>query len=309
MNIACKAVVATSAGLLAGGWFVAASTAEKDARVTRIIRDVKILPPDSAAQPAVLDQTVAENMGVRTGNRSRSELTFADLTITRLGADTIFHFNRAGRSADMASGSMLLRVPKNSGGATINGSAVTVAIAGTTVIFEGNRAGHTKLIVLEGGARARLNKYPKHSQYVRAGQMLDVKAGATRLPRPVNIDLRRIMKTNPLITDFPPLPSQNLIFAAIRDQQSGRGAEPVYPSRPVSGPPPRSIFGGSVSFGGGGRVHGRTHRRPSGPGGAVIKPQKPHKRHAQTTASSSGRTKAIRHRKPSPTATPRNRTF
>jgi hypothetical protein len=112
-------ILLISAGLPAG-FSAVARAAENEARVTRIIRDVKVLPPDSEAQPAVLDQTVAEDTGVRTGDKSRSELTFADLTITRLGADTIFHFNQAGRTADMASGSMLLRVPKDSGGATIN---------------------------------------------------------------------------------------------------------------------------------------------------------------------------------------------
>ncbi len=285
-----KAAMATT-GLVFAGCLIAASTAEDEARVTRIIRDVKIVPPQSEAEPAVINATVQENTGVRTGDRSRSELTFADLTITRLGANTLFHFNHAGRTADMGSGSMLLRVPKDSGGATINGSAVTVAITGTTVIFRGNRAGWSNLVVMEGGARAQLKKYPRHSEYVRAGQMLDVKAGATRLPKPVNVDLRRIMKTNPLITDFPPLPSQSLILAVIRDQESGAPGEPVYPGRPVGGHPPRGVVGGGAGFGGGGHPPGRpaTSPRPSGPGGTVVNPKnpkKPRKPTTQTSASS-----------------------
>jgi hypothetical protein len=292
-----------SAGLL-DGFATVAGAAKDEARVTRIIRDVKVLPPDSKPQPAVIDQKVAEHTGVRTGNRSRSELTFADLTITRLGENTLFHFDRAGRTADMASGSMLLRVPKNSGGATINGSAVTVAITGTTVIFEGNRAGHTKLIVLEGGARARLIKYPKHSQYVRAGQMLNVKAGATRLPKPVNIDLRGIMKTDPLITDFPPLPSEKLIFAAIRDQQNQTPTgQPVYPSRPV-GAPPISRIVGSGWFRGGGQPFGRpgTFTRPSGSASRSTSSNKPGKQHVPTTTQSSVR-RPTTGKKPTPPPT------
>ncbi len=86
-----------------------------------------------------MNDRVAEDTGVRTGGESRSELTFADLTITRLGANTIFSFNKAGRNAQVDSGSILLRVPKESGGGRIRTNAVTVAVTGTTVIVESAR--------------------------------------------------------------------------------------------------------------------------------------------------------------------------
>ena len=268
MKNLCK-VLTTVAGVLIGGYLVAEDSPKKEARVTRIIRDVKVLPSGSAARPAALEERVRENTGVRTGDESRSELTFADLTITRLGANTVFSFNRAGRSAELGNGSMLLRVPKDSGGATIRNSAITVGITGTTVIFEGNRAGRGKLIVLEGGASLQLVKYPKESKRVLAGQMLDVKAGATTLPDPVTVDLSQIMKSHPLITDFPPLPSQALIVAAMQNQQgSAAKGERVYPSNPVTGQPaggqqtgylPPLIGGGAVFPLPGGRGSHPTH--------------------------------------------------
>jgi hypothetical protein len=245
------------ASVLIAGYLLAEDSPKKEARVTRIIRDVKVLPSGSPARPAALDEMVRENTGVRTGDESRSELTFADLTITRLGANTVFTFNRAGRSVELGNGSMLLRVPKDSGGATIRTNAVTVGITGTTVIFEGNRAGRSKLIVLEGGASLRLVKYPKEFKRVLAGQMLDVKAGATTLPEPVTVDLRRIMKSHPLITDFPPLPSQALIVAAMQNQQgSAAKGERVYSSSPVTGQPVSGPPTGYVPplIGGGGAV-------------------------------------------------------
>src|SRR6266404_9446340 len=73
----------------------------KEARVTQIIREVKLLPADKAAREAALNDKVSEDTGVRTGGDSRSELTFADLTITRLGANTIFSFSKAGRNAQV----------------------------------------------------------------------------------------------------------------------------------------------------------------------------------------------------------------
>lgn len=237
MNLARKflASLITAALALAAA---AGAPAKKEARVTQIVRDVKLLPDEAAPRAAAVNDQVSEGEAVRTGDRSRSELTFADLTISRLGANTIFSFNKAGRDVRLSSGSMLLRVPKNSGGAGILTAPVTVAITGTTVIFEATRAGRTKLIVLEGGARLSLVKNRGQSRELRAGQMLDVPAGATTLSAPVRVDLNQIMKTHPLITDFPPLPSRDLIVAAARDQGGpGPGGEPLYQGQPVAGQP------------------------------------------------------------------------
>jgi hypothetical protein len=219
----------------------------KEARVTEIVREVKLLPTDKAARTAALNDKVSDDTGVRTGGDSRSELTFADLTITRLGANTIFSFTKAGRTANVDSGSILLRVPKDSGGGSIRNSAVTVAITGTTVIFEGTRGGRSKVINLEGSSRVALKKNPKEFRQVLAGQMLDVPAGATKLPMPVNINLNDLMRTHPLITDFKPLPSEPLIMAAAQQPPpptySGPNIGPVFnpppPNRgPVPGPNP-----------------------------------------------------------------------
>jgi len=210
---------ATGSGLVLASHVTFAAEAQgKEARVTQITRDVKLLPPESAARPAALNDRVAEDTGVRTGDDSRSELTFSDLTITRLGANTIFSFNKGGRNVQIDIGSILLRVPKNSGGATIHTGAVTAGITGSTVIFETAPTGKCKLIVLEGGARVSLVKHPGQSQNVRAGQMLEVPAGATTLLLPTDVDLNEIMKTHPLIAGFPPLPSRDLILAAGQQQ-------------------------------------------------------------------------------------------
>jgi|GEM_PF-2998791 len=208
-----------------------ATDAKKEARITQIIRDVKVLPSDAALRPAVVNDEVKENTAVRTGLESRSELTFADLTITRLGANTIFSFNKAGHSVQLDSGSILLRVPKDSGGGFIRTNVVTVAVTGTTVIFEASRAGRSKLIVLEGGAGVVLKKRPGHSQSVRAGQMLDVPAGATALPKPANVDLSQIMATHPLITDFGPLPSRDLIQAVIKQAVDPKSTKDQAPQK------------------------------------------------------------------------------
>ena len=245
-----KILSSSLAVLLIAGHAIAADS-KKEARVTQIIRDVKILPADAAARAAVVNDRVADDTGVRTGGDSRSELTFADLTITRLGANTIFSFNKAGRNAQVDSGSILLRVPKDSGGARIKTSAVTVAVTGTTVILESARGGRNKLIILEGSAQLSLVKYPKQFQNARGGQMIDVPAGATTVPLPTNIDLNDVMRKHPLITDFPPLPSRDLIVATSQQQPP--------PGPPPSGPSIFPILPVIDLFGGG------FHPGPRGP--------------------------------------------
>ena len=85
MNAAPKILTSGLAALLCAGLAVAATSSNKEARVTQIIRDVKLLPSDAAARAAVVNDRVAEDTGVRTGGDSRSELTFSDLTITFAG--------------------------------------------------------------------------------------------------------------------------------------------------------------------------------------------------------------------------------
>jgi hypothetical protein len=210
----------------------------KEARVTQIVREVKLLPSDAAAREAAVNDKVTEDTGVRTGGESRSELTFADLTITRLGANTVFSFSKAGRTANLDSGSLLLRVPKDSGGGSIRSSAVTVAVTGTTVIFETGRGGKSKLITLEGSSRIALKSKPGDFRKVLAGQMIDVPPGATTLPMPVNIDLKDLMRTHPLITDFRPLPSLPLIMAAAEQPPSGPRGPVIVTRPPRRGPGP-----------------------------------------------------------------------
>lgn len=222
-----------------------ASAAKDAARVTQVVHEVKLLPGSEAARAAALNDTVSDGTSVRTGDSSRSELTFTDLTITRVGANSIFSFNKAGRNVQIDTGSVLLRVPKNSGGGAIVTSAVTAGITGTTVIMETNRSGRSRLLVLEGGARLSLNKHRDQVKNVRAGQMLEVPAGATTLPNPVDIDLNETLRNHPLLATFPPLPSEPLIVAAAQDQ---RKREPVYQGQPVAAQPLAPGGGGGWRF-------------------------------------------------------------
>src|SRR6266567_7424036 len=102
----------------------------KEAKVTQVIQDVKVLPSNASPRPAAVNDNVRPGTAVQTGVQSRSELTFKDQTITRLGEKTIFSVGEGARSIDLGSGQVLLYVPKKSGGAKVKMGPVTAAITG-----------------------------------------------------------------------------------------------------------------------------------------------------------------------------------
>jgi hypothetical protein len=182
----------------------------KEARVTQVVKDVKLLS-GGAPRPASLSDTVRGDTAVRTGAESRAELTFGDLTIARLGANTIFSFNQGSRTVDLGNGAILLRVPKGSGGAKVQTAAVTAAITGTTVIVEYHPKSYAKYLVLEGSMRIYLKGTLGESVLMGPGQMMILNPNAKRLSEPVDFDLARLWKTSLFIQGFRPLQSEPLM--------------------------------------------------------------------------------------------------
>src|SRR5437879_12094703 len=91
------------------------ATDQKQARVTEVIHDVRLLAGQTAARPATVNDTVHEGTAVRTGTDSRAELTFLDQTLTRLGANTVFSFGAAARTHDLGSGAISISPPTETG--------------------------------------------------------------------------------------------------------------------------------------------------------------------------------------------------
>src|SRR6266849_9150751 len=137
MNIQFRGILMTASLAFALAiWFPNEVSADelKEAKVTQVIQDVKLLPSNQSPRPAAVNDNVRQGTAVQTGTQSRSELTFKDKTITRLGEKTIFSVGQGARTIELGSGQFLLYVPKNSGGAKIKMGAVTAAITGTTVM-------------------------------------------------------------------------------------------------------------------------------------------------------------------------------
>src|SRR6516165_6910465 len=102
----------------------------KEAKVTQVIQDVRVRPSNASPRPAAVNDDVRQGAAVQTGVQSRSELTFKDQTITRLGEQTIFSVGQGPRTIDLGSGQFLLYAPKKAGSAKVKAGAITAAITG-----------------------------------------------------------------------------------------------------------------------------------------------------------------------------------
>jgi len=217
MNIQSRfiSLVAPVALALASSLPSGAVAAEFDeAQVTQVVQDVKVVPSNSSARPAAVNETVRQGTAVHTGTQSRSELTFKDKTITRLGEKTIFNVGQGSRTIEMGSGQFLLYVPKKAGGAQIKMGPVTAAITGTTVLGNVDPSGIVEFTVLEGSACISYGGMGQ-TLFVQAGQMVVYDPIAMRLENPVEVDLQQELNS-PLISGFRPLPSSGLIQGDIQ---------------------------------------------------------------------------------------------
>ena len=224
MNIQFRFILTSAALSLALGiWLPNKISADelKEAKVTQVVQDVKLLPSNASARPAAVNDNVRQGTAVETGVQSRSELTFKDQTITRLGERTIFSVGQGARTIDLGSGQFLLYLPKKAGATNVKMGPVSAAITGTTVLGNVDPSGVTTFIVLEGSACIFLDSVGQ-SLFVGPGQKLTFDPMANRLEDPVDVDLNQVL-TSPLIKDFRRLPSAPLIEQTIQNQRLAHG--------------------------------------------------------------------------------------
>ena len=188
----------------------------QEAKVTQVVQDVKVVPAGAAARTVTVNETVPQGNAVQTGTQSRSELTFRDQTITRLGEKTIYTVG-GGREIELGSGQFLLYVPKKAGGAKVKMGPVTAAITGTTVVGNVSPSGVVEFTVLEGTARVRLDRVGQ-CLLVVAGQKVTYDPIAMRLEDPVEVDIQQQLQS-PLVTGFRQLPSAPYINVAVENQR------------------------------------------------------------------------------------------
>jgi hypothetical protein len=217
--------------LIVASWFGATTLGFAgpllEAHVTQIINVVNVVQPSRGSHPASLNELIKDELALKTGVKSRSELLFQDNTLTRIGPETYFSFKTGTRDMTLEQGTLLLQVPKGIGGAKIRTAAVTASITGTTIMME-YRPGHDlKVLVLEGSMRLSLNGRLDEKVSLRPGQMIMMPPDARKIPQPVHVDLKQVMSTSSLVKmakkGKATLPSLSLIQKAIDEQAVEKG--------------------------------------------------------------------------------------
>lgn len=175
---------------------IANSAPLKSAVVTTVVNDVRLSEKSAEAHAIGTGTKMTGSSTILTGRNSRAAMTFPDQTVTRIGANSVFSFSSGSRDMAIQQGSFLLQVPKNAGGATIRTATVTAGITGTTTMMEYNPGKFIKFVCLEG--KAKLTNKNGGKVEVSAGQMLVMNPDAANFPRPVVVNIEKMMKTSAL---------------------------------------------------------------------------------------------------------------
>jgi len=214
--VAAISLIGTAAGVAT----VLLAAEQKQARVTEVIHDVRLLAAQTAARPAAVNDAVREGTAVRTGTDSRAELTFTDQTLTRLGANTVFSFGGAAHTYDLGSGAILMSAPKETGTVRITTAVATCAVSGFTAILERHSNAWNKFILLHGHGTLKIAGLPGGPCHLQTGQMVVFPPHPTHYPPVLNIDISKLLKGK-LVKGFKgPLPELNIILADIENQRT-----------------------------------------------------------------------------------------
>ena len=181
----------------------------EQAEVKKAINVVSLLPQSTRAVPGDI---IKGNTGLKTGGDSRAELQFPDLTITRVGSNSLFRFVAGTREIILDSGTMLFSAPAGAGGGTVRAGFISAAVTGSDFMI--SNVGRVKVICLSHKVTVYLTANPKIRTELRPGQMLDIAAGADRkMPRATTINLGKLLATSKLTESggFRPLPSQPIL--------------------------------------------------------------------------------------------------
>ena len=187
------------------------------ARVTKVIGDMILLPEQGMPRAASINDDVQPGTRVRMGTRARGELIFTDQALARLGADTIFNLKGAD-IIELGRGVMLLEVPKGVEAPNIKAGVAGSVISGTVMLkYDSN---YLTLIVLQGKARLSLEGAPRKVIVLRSGQLSvsRLRPQPAELGDPLEIDLERLMETSLLVKGFRRLASQDLIDKQVQRQ-------------------------------------------------------------------------------------------
>jgi hypothetical protein len=224
----------------------------KEAEITTIKNMVEH-DAGSGAAPAKVSEKIQEKSKVSTAAASMAELTFADSSITRMGANTQFSFQSKERLVKLEQGSVLVNTPPGNGGAVVEAGGVTGAVSGTTFLASRDASGGVMFVMLEGSGTLKVTVPTGGGgtvvKEIRPGQAASVGSATVKAAEKANaggpppgpepesgstkpapkaeviqvfeVDVKKIVETAPLIREFKTeLPSMEKIEKTIEVQQT-----------------------------------------------------------------------------------------
>ena len=150
----------------------------KEAELTTV-KNIVERDEGSGAQQAKTNDKIHEKSKVTTAASSMAELTFADSSITRMGANTLFSFQSKERLIKLDQGTLLIHTPPGNGGATVDCGGVTAAVTGTTFMATRDNVGNSVFVLLEGSGGMKIT-VGGTTTTIRPGQAASV--GADSIP-------------------------------------------------------------------------------------------------------------------------------
>jgi len=181
---------------------VSAAEPLKSATVVEVKNDVFIQKESKEEHSAVPKDVVSGKDIVRTGQKSRAELEFADRSIARLGSNTVFSFDPESRTMEVTRGTALIHVPPGLSGAQIATPAATAAIQGDVVALRVNGQGATQILALSRDARGPVTvtfNRTGETRILEVGQMLTLNPRDLRMPAPSSVNVSLFLKTSMLV--------------------------------------------------------------------------------------------------------------
>ena len=226
----------------------------KEAEITTVKNMVEH-DPGTGSVPAKVSEKIQEKSKVSTAAASMAELTFADSSITRMGANTQFSFQSKERLVKLDQGSVLVNTPPGKGGAVVDCGGVTGAVSGTTFMASRDASGGVMFVMLEGSGTLKVTVPTAGGgtvmKEIRPGQAASVGSATVKAAEKANaggpppgpgpepesgpakpapkadviqvfdVDVKKIVQTAPLIREFKTeLPSMEKIEKTIEVQQA-----------------------------------------------------------------------------------------
>lgn len=127
----------------------ASATGLERATVTRVQNSVRYGEiAEKKTRAVAVEDVLGSNNYLLSEADARAEMKYDDGSLVRIGPNTVFSFNPAGRVLSLDRGSLLFHIPKGAGGGTIKTPSLTASITGTVGKVSPNSIG-----VLNGEVR------------------------------------------------------------------------------------------------------------------------------------------------------------